>query len=260
VGALWLGHGAIACSFARPAETEVLDESGRELARVRGRVCGFDAAAGRGLLCDAGSAVLNLWEPRRGTVAALAHAEELAARLPHDVRRAGAARVFADARWSGDGRRLLAVLASPAAPRAAPRELFVLETGGAGCRYLGAIAGDAQWAADGATLVARVPRGRFVDLVAWPAGGGAVRVLWADFPGRSVSLDRGQARAVADVPSGRGGAPAVVLFDLTRRTRRTLAVGARAVAPDPCWSADGRRIFAHLAVGARARLCALRRF
>lgn len=262
VHALWLGRDAIACCLpaARPAATHVLAPDGRELARVRGHVCAFDAASGRGLLCDAGHAVLNLWEPRRGTVDALAHVEELAARLPAGARPAGAVRVLADARWSGDGRRLFAVLAARPARRDATQDLFVLETGGAGCRHLGAIAGDAQWTADGATIVARVPRGAATDLVAWPAGGGAARVLWPDFPGLAVSLDPARARAVAAVPSGRGGAPAVVLFDFARRTHRTLAVGARAVAPDPCWSADGGRIFAHLAVGGRARLCALQRF
>lgn len=259
VRALWLGRDAIACSCAdsRPPETVVIAPDGRELARVWGRIYSFDPASGRGLICDGDRAVLNLWEPRHGTVEALVHAEELAARLPARAVSPGAPPVLAEARWSGDGRRILALLAGQQARPGGPRELFVLETAGVGCRHLGPVAGDAQWSDDGATVFARMPRDGALDLVAFSARGGPPRVVRADFPGCGVALAATAARAVAAVPRVRGGATAVVLFDLVGGTQHRLAVTAGPVAPQPGWSADGSRIFALLRVRGRLCLCAL---
>ncbi len=244
---LWLDRTTIACAVGgRRAETRVLSDTGCELARLPGVLCSFDVAAGRGLLCAGDRSVLNLWEPRRGSIEALVHATELAA--------GAATAAFADAQWSADGCRLLAVVTPARAQSHGEGELFVLETGGAGCRRLGAILGDAQWSSEGAQVIARVRRGEVVDLMAWPAAGGSAEVRWADFAGRAVAVAPAGGRALGLEPTRRRGEIAVVDYDLGRHERRTLALSAGVVLPRPGWSRDGRRIFALLTERGRTRL------
>jgi hypothetical protein len=247
----WLDRSTVAwASGGRLAETRVWSDTGRELGRVPGALCSFDVTAGRGLLCAGDRSVLNLWEPRRGSVEALVHAAELAA----GGAAAPVAAKFAAACWSADGRRLCAVVRSAPARGAGDGELYVLETGGTGCRRLGAIRGDVQWRGEDARIFARVRRGGAVDLVAWSAAGGPAEVQWADFPGHAVAVAPAGGHAVALEPTRRAGEVAVVRYDFGRRERRTLAVAAGGMPSPPSWTRDGRNVFALLTVRGRTRL------